>query len=209
MEQLSFLPSSLFRSAFLEIQEAVLPQKMPKRAKLELSITLDDTGIGVRDLANYLRLIDGVYGRLDPRGFRSYAQREDDYLRIDEVRPGSMEVVISQLLATTERALPLVVLFILLKYLPEFLKNLASAFKDFEEARHTRLRRSQLSETIKADKTLQSISEGSKQHLIEFLDDMYASEASNLRGARRVAELHLKELTLRVVPDREAAKQES
>jgi hypothetical protein len=207
MEQLSFLPSSLFRSAFLEIQEAILPKQMPRRAKLELSITLDDTGIGVRDLANYLRLIDGVYGRLDPKGFRSYAQRESAYLRIDEVRPGSMEVILSELLATTERAIPLLVLYVLLKYLPEFLKSLASAFKDFEEARHTRLRRQQLSEAIHADEELQSVSKGSKQHLIDFLDDMYASEASNLRGARRIAELHLKELTLRVVPAREATKE--
>ena len=207
MEQLTFLPSSLFRSAFLEIQEAILPKQIPGRAKLELAITLDDTGVGVRDLANYLRLIDGVYGRLDPKGYRSYAQRENAYLRIDEVRSGSMEVILSELLATTERAVPLLVLYVMLKYLPEFLKSLASAYKDFEEARHTRLRRKQLSDTIHADKELQSVSKGSKQHLIEFLDDMYASEASNLRGARRIAELHLKELILRVVPGREATKE--
>jgi hypothetical protein len=95
----------------------------------------------------------------------------------------------------------------MLKDLPEFLKSLASAFKDFEEARHTRLRRKQLSDSIQADAALQSVSEGSKQHLIEFLDDMYASEASNLRGARRIAELHLKEMALRVVPAGEAAKE--
>ena len=103
---------------------------------VELQIELDDTGLLVRGFAKYLELIDGFYGRSHPRGFRSYAHLPDEQVEFAEVRPGSLELIISEIVESSQTVAPVVVLYLLLKYLPEFLKSIISTYKDFEEAKY-------------------------------------------------------------------------
>jgi hypothetical protein len=59
---------------------------------LELSIRFRETNVSVREFAAYLSLLDGVYGRLTPRGYRSYALSQSEHLRIAAIRIGSAEL---------------------------------------------------------------------------------------------------------------------
>lgn len=192
------LPAALPRAALLALQDAILPSEIPPRAELRLSITLDCSAISVRDLSKYLSFTDHVYGRLDPRGLRSYAQREPAHLRLTDVRRGSLELIIAQLLESSKNVIPVVVLYLLLKYLPEFLQSLASAYRDYEEARYTRTRRKNLREQVMSDDQLVPLSSRHKEQLVKFLDEMYIAEADTVPGARRLARRQVRRITLQV-----------
>jgi hypothetical protein len=183
------------RNAIEAVQSNLLPPPMPPNAVVELVISLDSSGLKARDFAGYLSLIDHVYGRLDPKGLLSYAHRKEGHLEFSDVRAGSLELVISELF---ERSLPLVVLVLALKYLPEALSNLASAFKDYEEARLTRLRRSQLRDRVKQDDQLAAITDKHKEQIIVLLDTIYVLEQDDLPGAQRLARESVRSIRLRV-----------
>ena len=104
------------------------PENVPDISPVELHIILDDTELWVRGFANFLELIDGFYGRSDPLGFRSYAHRRADQVEIAEVRRGSLELVISEIIAHTDTVAPVFILYMLLKYLPDFLKSIVSVY---------------------------------------------------------------------------------
>jgi hypothetical protein len=189
------IPLKYPRNAINAVQSSVLPLHVPPDATVELIIALDASGVKARDLASYLSLIDHVYGRLDPRGLMSYAHRKTGHLELSHVRRASVELVISELM---ENAPTLVVLFLVLKYLPEALRNLASAYKDYEEARLIRFRRSQLRDRVMQDKELASISENHKRQLVESLDRTYGLERDNLPGALRLAHESVRGIALHV-----------
>ena len=148
---------------------------------LELHIVLDDTNLWVRGLANFLELTDRFYGRSDPRGLRSYAHRRDDQIEIAEVRRGSIELVLSEIVAHTDKVAPIFVLYLLLKYLPEFLKSIVSVYKDFEEAKYTKVRREQLEKQMEEDEETQNLAETQRKELVEVLDNIYVAEREALR----------------------------
>ena len=189
------MPMRYPRNAIEAVQSTVLPLYIPPDATLELVIVLDPSGVKARDLANYLSLIDHVYGRLDPRGLLSYAHRRTGHLELSHVRGGSVELVISELI---ENGTALVVLYLVLKYLPEALRNLASAFREYEEAQLTRFRRSQLRDRVREDRKLASISDNHKRQIIELLDRTYMLERDSLPGAQRLARDKVRRIRLRI-----------
>lgn len=148
---------------------------------IELQIELDDTGLLVRGFANYLELIDRFYGRSDPRGYRSYAHRPDDQVEFAEVRPGSLELVISEILAQSDTVAPVLVLYLLLKYLPEFLKTIVSVYKDFEEAKYLKVRRENLQQQMQADNEIENIDQNQRQELVKMIDGIYIAERDSIR----------------------------
>jgi len=190
------MPMKYPRNAIEAVQSIVLPRPMPPNAVLGLVISLDSSGVKARDLASYLSLIDHVYGRVDPKGLLSYAHRKEGHLEFSEVRAGSVELVISDLV---EHGWPLVVVFLVLKYLPEFVRSIAGAWKDFEEARLTRLRRRELRDRIRQDNELAPISENHREQIVELLDRTYTLERDNLPGAQRLAREKVRTVSLRVL----------
>lgn len=82
----SIVPSN--GAAVSRVQNHVLSQLDNERA-IALEIRFDDRSVSARDLAAYLMLLDGAFGRTDPRGFRSYSLRARDHLSIDRFQSGS------------------------------------------------------------------------------------------------------------------------
>ena len=189
------IPMKYPRNAIEAVQSNLLPLPLPPNAVVGLIISVDANRLKARDLASYLSLIDHVYGRLDPKGLLSYAHRKEGHVELSDVRAGSVELVISGLI---EHRWTLVVLFLVLKYLPEALRNLASAFKDYEEARLTRLRRRQLRDRVKQDDQLAPISNKHKEQIITLLDRIYVLEQDDLPGAQRLARERVRGIALRV-----------
>jgi len=77
--------------------EGMVGKELTEGDELELVIRIDEKALNVREFAAFLEMLDGVYGRLDPIGFRSYAQRRDEQLFISKVRAGSLEIIIPEL----------------------------------------------------------------------------------------------------------------
>lgn len=164
---------------------------------VELQIELDDTGLIVRGFANYLELIDRFYGRLYPRGFRSYAHRPDDQVEFAEVRPGSFELVISEILAQSDTVAPVLVLYLLLKYLPEFLKSVVSVYKDFEEAKYLKVRRENLQQQMQAETEIDNIDQDQRQELVELIDGIYIAECDTIRRSINFIESRFRAIKLK------------
>jgi hypothetical protein len=190
------LPVKIPRNAIEAVQASVLPARLPRDAVLELIISLDSTELKARDLASYLSLIDHVYGRLDARGLLSYAHRKEGHVEISNVRAGSVDMVIEALI---EHSLPLVVVFLTLKFLTEALRNLATAFHEYEEGRLTRLRRSHLRDRVRQDRQLAPISDNHKEQIVVLLDTIYVLEQGDLPGAQRLARARVRSVRIRVI----------
>jgi hypothetical protein len=104
-------------------------------AVLELVITIEDEGIPAREFAEYLALLDRIYGRMDRDGLMSYAHREWGRLRIAEVNKGSLEAVFRFAQEHAEKA---IIIYLFLKSLPNVIKVSAEAFKTYQEGRSIR-----------------------------------------------------------------------
>lgn len=163
---------------------------------VEVKIELDDTGLQVRGFATYLELIDRFYGRSYPRGYRSYAQRPDDQVEFAEVRPGSLELVISEILSQTDKVAPVLVLYLLLKYLPDFLKSVVSVYRDFEEAKYLQVRRANLEKQMEDEEQIKNLDQDQRQELVEMIDETYIAERDTIRKSMNFIESRFRAIKL-------------
>lgn len=163
---------------------------------VEVQIELDDTELQVRGFANYLELIDRFYGRLYPRGYRSYAHRPDDQVEFAEVRPGSLELVISEILSQTDKVAPVLVLYLLLKYLPDFLKSVVSVYRDFEEAKYLQVRRANLEKQMEDEEQIKNLDQDQRQELVEMIDETYIAERDTIRKSMNFIESRFRAIKL-------------
>lgn len=163
---------------------------------VEVQIELDDTELQVRGFANYLELIDRFYGRSYPRGYRSYAQRPDDQVEFAEVRPGSLELVISEILSQTDKVAPVLVLYLLLKYLPDFLKSVVSVYRDFEEAKYLQVRRANLEKQMEDEEQIENLNRDQRQELVEIIDETYIAERDTIRKSINFIESRFRAIKL-------------
>jgi hypothetical protein len=178
------------------IGSAYVPEDTPPESHLELVISLDDTALRVRGLAAFLEFIDRVYGRLDPRGLRSYAHRPQEHIRIREVRPGSFELIFAELLAQSDKVTALLIVYILIKNLPDVLKSLAQAYKDLEEARFTRKRREILEEELRKNPDTQKLKLQECQQVAGYLDEILTAERETISQVGEFTEQHIKYISL-------------
>jgi len=121
------LPVKVPRRALADIAHSFIPEDTSYEATVELVITIEDSNINVREFAAYLSLIDRVYGRLSSKGLHSYAHTESGQLEITEIRKGSIELIVSQLVSEFRGVAVLIVLWQVLKQL----KNVTAAFKEY------------------------------------------------------------------------------
>ena len=146
---------------------ALFPLDVPSKRTLLIIIALKSKEVVARDFSGYLALLDHIYGRLDPRGLRSYAHRKEGHLSLSEIRAGSIELILSDPLSTAER---LAILFIVAKYLPVFLRELVGSYRDYEEARLAKVRRKKMEEEMQRDKDFQTLSDRHWKQLVLFVD---------------------------------------
>jgi hypothetical protein len=180
-----------------QLERNFLPPGAGPEDILELTVSVDDSNLRVRGFSAFLGFIDRAYGRLSPRGIRSYAQKHEEQLTISRVQPGSLEMLLEALAQNKEALTGLVILGMALKYLPAVFESLASAYRDYEEARYTRERRRQLMKQIEADEQAKALEKRQKEQLAELLDRLYAAERDNLRAAGEFAAQNLRQVRLR------------
>jgi hypothetical protein len=184
------------KDAIQKIKSAYVPEDTPPESHLELVISMDDTTLRVRGLAAFLEFIDRVYGRLDPRGLRSYAHRPQEHIRIREVRTGSFELIFAELLAQSDKVTALLIVYILMKNLPDILKSLAQAYKDLEEARFTRKRREILEEQLRKNPDTQKLKSQERQQVAGYLDEILTAEREAISQVGEFTQEHIKYISL-------------
>ena len=149
----SELPLPRPRATLAQLRGAVIPEDAPRDASIQLIIVMNDSDVNIREFGAYLGLIDRTYGRLSHKGLASYSQTPYAQLAVS-FRQGSLDVILSALISHIDSVTSIVVLRYLLKYLPTGLKEVAAAYRDYEEGRLVRERRRQLREEVKKDQEL-------------------------------------------------------
>ena len=178
------LPIKIPKNATEALVSALFPLELPSEGTLLIVISLKSKDVIARDFSGYLALLDHIYGRLDPRGLRSYAHRKEGHLSLSEIRAGSIELILSDPLSTAER---LAILFIVAKYLPVLLREIVGSYRDYEEAQLAKVRRNKIEEEMQRDKDLQTLSERDRKQLVLFVDQLLLLESQQLPSAQRFA----------------------
>ena len=157
------------RRTLARLRGTVIPEDAPSDASIQLIIMMNDSDVNIREFSAYLSVIDKTYGRLSPQGLASYSQTPYAQLAVS-FRQGSLDVILSALLSHIDSVTAIVVLRYLLKYLPTGLKEVAAAYRDYEEGRLVRERRRQLREEVKKDQELTMLdnNRGRQRGLIRF-----------------------------------------
>ncbi|MCK4726856.1 MAG: hypothetical protein KAT29_13680 [Anaerolineales bacterium] len=185
-------------SALEEVENLLFPFGVPAEGILELVIVLEDHDLRVRGFSELLGFVDRTYGRLSPRGIRSYARREDEQVRISEVRSGSYELIIETLANNTEAVTSLVMISLLIKYLPGALESLAASYRDYEEAKFTREKRKQLRKQIEEDEKLQSLDRNKQNQLVRYLDYLYERDRKHLKNVGEFSKRSVIDVLIRI-----------
>ncbi len=201
------LPARVPHTLLPNLVAAFVPENTPADSVVELVVIIEGEDIPVREFAEYLSLIDRLYGRLSPDGIMSYAHRDEGRLRIAEIHKSELEIIFRILYGHWDTA-ALIVILLFLKSLPnmfkvttEGIKTLADAYKSYEEGRLARENRKKIRETIKQDAALASLDERRKSQLTALLDALTMIESANLPMPIRFARRQVKRVILRITKE--------
>lgn len=131
------LPERVPHTLFPDLLNAFVPPDTPRDAVLELVITIKGNDIPAREFAEYLALIDRIYGRLSPEGLRSYAHRKRGRLQIAEIHKSELEIIFRALQGVVQDAATYIVIFYALKTLSEMIKTNTESYKNWADARNS------------------------------------------------------------------------
>jgi len=220
MERLSItpfpdLPARVPHTLLPDLVRAFVPPDTPNDAKLELVITIEDGNIPVKEFADYLALVDRLYGRMSRNGLMSYAHREWGRLQIAEIRKGSLETAFQFALENADKA---IVTYLFLKGLPNLIKVSAEAYKTYEEgrllaeerehkkiinrleeSRMVRENRKRIREEIQQESALAQIEDARKGQLTTLLIELFLEENPRLSAPIRFARRQIRGVLLRLV----------
>lgn len=188
----------------------------------ELVVTLTVEGAPLRDVAQYLTLVDRFYGRQHPRGLRSYAQRPASQLEIRATRTGSLEAILAEGAQVVDRHYILLT-WILLRGIPhagrilsECLRNVADAYQNVESGRLTRVQRQAVQRRsrgsvdarravragmrafLERDPRFLGMPADRRAELARVLADAYIADEQQVRSIHRFAEERVVEIALRI-----------
>lgn len=172
-------------AALTQLGMIVLPEA-EEGDVLELVIHSQGGNLSARDMAAYLQLTDRLWGRLQPNGIRSYAARPYEHLRLEEVRTGSLEMAIVDVLS--QGAPPLLILWLCLKYIPVTLRTMAEAYKAFEEGALAKENRKRIRVDMDNDAALASIPKDKRAELARLVETLLEHDPDLVRRAVRFIE---------------------
>lgn len=165
---------------------------------IQLTVRIATSDLPIRDLSSYLELIDRTYGRLHSQGLASYAQVREKHIRMSQVYSGAMEALIDEWLANIEQASYLLMLYLVLKYLPELQKTFSAPSHPVDKQRSTSERALIISSRMEEDKLICDLNEEDQLLIAETMVSLTARERKNLLRASRFALEHVLNLQLAV-----------
>ncbi|WP_316762346.1 hypothetical protein [Pedobacter aquatilis] len=170
---------------------------------LILVISIEQNDISFREFSNFLTTIDHIYGRFYRKGFMSYAMSQNEHLTASEIRFGSLEIIIEDILKklSVHNA---IYFYLMIKYLPaaisqgtEIVKNLTESFKNYEDGRFIRIQRKSLSKELRKDALLKNLTDDEIKKLTRNLTAKYAKDKKGLKKAAKFAAQKLLDVQLR------------
>ena len=103
-------------------------------------------------------------------------------------------MVFQEMLANLDKVSATVLVGLLLKFLPAAIESLSAAYKDYQEAQLTKLRREKLCQEMEKDQDLKNLDNHGLNLLVAYLDQTYQSEKRTLPSACRFADKYVKKI---------------
>ena len=169
------------------VASAVIPEieSAPSDAILVLSIRLDDKKLVARDLAAFMGLLDHVYGPALPGQFSSYARRDHGHFTFSRCKSGSWELIAEQALGIAGSSSPLVVLWLVLKYLPSVVLSLSHSYNQIEQGRLARANRQRIREEIERSNELAQLPKNQRAEIARIVNAVAEQEATLMPRVKR------------------------
>lgn len=203
--------------------KAVGVPELPSETEMQLVIRAEVKGSKLRDVAGYLLLVDRFYGRLDPKGLRSYAQRPIEQLELKETKAGSLELILAEGLGLLQQS-DLIWLWVLLRGLPyaaramtEAARNAAGVYHDIQAGRLAEAQRQELERAgqqqpdydrhvvraalrgfLDEDPRFAAMPAGDRAELARNLAERYFAEEDQVKGAREFSQSRILDISLRI-----------
>jgi hypothetical protein len=185
-------------TALKELRKNILPTDIPYDAKIELVLNISADDITIRDLNAFLELIDHVYGRLSPKGFRSYSLRKYRQLKISRIEQGSLQLVIETVVSFARELDIIIILWLSLKYLPQASQGFATAYNQYEQGRLARETRKRIRNEMEVDDKLRNLTTEQRRDLAMLIDHLFKRDSKKLPRAIRFATSKLNKVYLRI-----------
>lgn len=193
------VPAKRNRNNYLtKIENSLFETTLNSDQEIDIIITIDNFDIGFRDFSAFLVVVDHFYGRSYRKGFQSYSMTERAHLRAFEIRQGSIEIVIADILKnlSVENA---IYFYLLIKYLPSALKSISEAtlnasetFYNYERAQLVRKVRKNLRKELISDEFLENLSDDEIFKLAAKLQKKYDLERKQIYKASAFADKKMK-----------------
>ena len=107
---------------------------------------------------------------------------------------GSWELIAEQVLGFSSNASPIIVLWLVLKYLPAAILSASSSYNQIEQGRLARQSRKRIREEMKRDKELANLPNDKRAELARMVEAVGHQEAGLMPRARRFMKSNLLEV---------------
>lgn len=168
--------------------------------QFDIVIILDNKDISFRDLSNFLLLVDHFYGRSITENFLSYALTQRLHLKASEIREGSIEIIIPDILKPLSVSSALF-FYLLVKHLgaaikvtSEATKNFSEAFYNYEKGQLLRTSRKGLKKSLSNEEALRDLDDKELKKIIQRLQKRYQQDSKYLNKASEFARDKLKDV---------------
>jgi hypothetical protein len=184
MEQLPAPKSSI---ALNLAAESIIPEiaNANSNSKLVFVVRIDSEDIVARDFAAFLELIDHIYGRSLKINFDSYARRNYGHFKFKESSVGSWEMIAEQALGLAGNASPIVILWLVLKYLPEAVSSFASSYNQIEQGRLAKANRQKIRKAMEQSPELTNLPSNRRAELARLVEEVVHKEENLLPRVKR------------------------
>jgi hypothetical protein len=190
------MPAQIPNEAIAAIRNVLLPNELNRSDSLELKISLTGEHVIVRDFVAFLYVLDRVYGGFTARTMRSYGYSSSP-LQIEKIEAGSVDFSFVQSLRSLLDSHPIVAAFLVLNFLrldklSLTAKNLAQAFREFEEGLLVRQQR--------RDRQQVELHDDAFDPIARFLRELFRNDRTALRRARRFVKSQVRKINLEIKP---------
>jgi hypothetical protein len=181
-----------------ELRQIIIGKDVPEDARLELIVILFSEDITIRELTAFLEFTDRIYGRLSPNGIKSYALRKYGHLRIKRIEQGSWTLILDTAITAIRELDVFLVLWLVIKYLPNAIQDIAKAYNEYEQGRLARENRKRIRHEMELDNKLINLAPDRRKELAALIDFLYEKESSRLPRAIKFTSSRLKEIIIKV-----------
>ena len=199
------LPAIIPNSAFTDLTRCFLPPEIPPGSKIELLIRVDEKDLNLRELGAFLTYIDTIYGRFHSLGIYSYSHSRDKQLKITEIRKGSLDIIVSDIVEKIDPN-TIAVIWLLLKYLPHTISSISSSYSDYESGRLARLNRQHLKAQMKKDEKLSQLDNNRVNQLVKFVNAVCEKDRRKLPTVIRFLNNFVKAIQIANLPKKNSSK---